>query len=62
LDKEEKEKERERGMKISKTLSYLNIKNTINQMKNRSLSKKVTKNTVIEGFELGRVLGKGKFG
>lgn len=31
-------------------------------MKNRSSSKKPIKNNVIQGFELGRVLGKGKFG
>lgn len=50
-------------MKTSKTLSYLNIKQTLQQLKTRSNSRKGKSNTtIIQGFELGRVLGKGKFG
>jgi hypothetical protein len=42
----------EKTMKNSKTLSYLNIKQTLHQLKTRSNSRKgkVTTNTIIQGF------------
>lgn len=42
----------EKTMKTSKTLSYLNIKQTLNQLKTRSNSRKgkTTPNTIIQGF------------
>lgn len=45
-----------------KGINYLNIKNTINAIKNRTKPKLDNRNTVIQGFEFGKVLGKGKFG
>jgi hypothetical protein len=43
-------------------LSILSIKNTINKMRSRANTKQLSSKNIIEGFELGKVLGKGKFG
>jgi aurora kinase len=45
-----------------KGFNYDNIKNTINAYKTRNKSRVETRNTVIQGFEFGKVLGRGKFG
>lgn len=51
----------DRGLKGSKTLSFLGMKQTINQLRTRTTAKLPAKN-IVQGFQIGRVLGKGKFG
>lgn len=47
---------------MNKSLTFLNIKNTIEQIKNKSNIIRKAKGKVVNGFEIGKILGKGKFG
>lgn len=47
---------------MNKSLTFLNIKNTIEQIKNKNNIIRKAKGKVVNGFEIGKILGKGKFG
>ncbi len=51
-----------KGVRMNKSLTFLNIKNTIEHIKNKSSIIRKTKGKIVNGFEMGKVLGKGKFG
>lgn len=47
---------------MNKSLTFFNIKNTLEHIKNKSNIIRKAKGKVINGYEIGKVLGKGKFG
>ncbi len=51
-----------KGVRMNKSLTFLNIKNTLEQIKNKSQIIRKSKGKIVNGFEIGKILGKGKFG
>lgn len=51
-----------KGVRMNKSLTFLNIKNTLEQIKSKSQIIRKSKGKIVNGFEIGKILGKGKFG